>query len=123
MLSAATAPAWRSCFPQYRYGKPLRIQLGRASYGLLLKEIYDAEIRNNVFLENTIGIYVEGSTRIRTNTNEFNYNGWVIKMSGGCPDNEVNANNFLHNTFDLSLNSAPNNNSFRRQLLDRLQRI
>lgn len=85
---------------------------GRASYGLLLKEIYDAEIRNNVFLENTIGIYVEGSTRIRYQYNEFNHNGWAIKMSGGCLDNEVNANNFLHNTFDLSLNSAPNNNSF-----------
>ncbi len=85
---------------------------GRASYGLLLKEIYDAEIRNNVFLENTIGIYVEGSTRIQYLNNEFNRNGWAIKMSGGCLDNEVNANNFLYNTFDLSLNSAPNNNSF-----------
>ena len=85
---------------------------GRASYGLLLKEIYDAEIRDNVFLENTIGIYVEGSTRIQYQHNEFNRNGWAIKMSGGCLDNTVTANNFLDNTFDLSLNSAPNNNSF-----------
>ncbi|MCB0561474.1 MAG: nitrous oxide reductase family maturation protein NosD [Lewinellaceae bacterium] len=85
---------------------------GRAAYGLLLKEIYDAEIRDNVFLENTIGIYVEGSTRIQYQRNEFNRNGWAIKMSGGCLDNTVTANNFLDNTFDLSLNSAPNNNSF-----------
>ncbi|MCB9267184.1 MAG: nitrous oxide reductase family maturation protein NosD [Lewinellaceae bacterium] len=85
---------------------------GRAAYGLLLKEIYDAEIRNNTFLENTIGVYVEGSTRIRYRHNEFNRNGWALKMSGGCLDNIVNENNFLHNTFDLSLNSAPNNNSF-----------
>ena len=85
---------------------------GRASYGLLLKEIYDAEIRDNVFLENTIGVYVEGSTRIQYQHNAFNRNGWAIKMSGGCLDNTVAANNFLDNTFDLSLNSAPNNNSF-----------
>jgi len=85
---------------------------GRASYGLLLKEIYDAEIRNNIFLENTIGIYVEGSTRIQYHHNEFSRNGWAIKMSGGCLDNNVEANNFLYNTFDLSLNSAPNNNAF-----------
>ena len=85
---------------------------GRAAYGLLLKEIYDAEIRNNVFLENTIGIYVEGSTRIRYRYNEFSRNGWAMKMSGGCLDNEVRANNFLYNTFDLSLASAPNNNAF-----------
>ena len=85
---------------------------GQAAYGLLLKEIYDAEIRNNTFLENTIGVYVEGSTRIRYRHNEFNRNGWALKMSGGCLDNIVNENNFLHNTFDLSLNSAPNNNSF-----------
>ena len=51
---------------------------------MLLKEIYDAEIRDNVFLENTIGIYVEGSTRIQYQHNEFNRNGWAIKMSGGC---------------------------------------
>ncbi|MGB0863443.1 MAG: right-handed parallel beta-helix repeat-containing protein, partial [Saprospiraceae bacterium] len=34
---------------------------GASSYGLLLKEIYDAEISNNIFQENTIGIYIEGS--------------------------------------------------------------
>src|SRR5690606_24474241 len=37
---------------------------GKAAYGLLLKEIYDAEINNNIFQENTVGIFVEGSTRI-----------------------------------------------------------
>lgn len=85
---------------------------GRAAYGLLLKEIYDAEIRDNAFLENTIGIYVEGSTRIQYHHNAFTRNGWAMKMSGGCLDNKVTANNFLYNTFDLSLNSAPNNNDF-----------
>ena len=79
---------------------------GKASYGLLLKEIYDAEIINNRFEENTIGIFVEGSTRINYNDNDFVNNGWALKVSGGCMNNIVNRNNFLGNTFDLSLNSS-----------------
>jgi nitrous oxidase accessory protein len=85
---------------------------GRASYGLLLKEIYDAEIRNNTIIENTIGIYVEGSTRIKYTENEIIRNGWAMKISGGCLDNEVWDNNFIGNAFDLSLGSSINNNSF-----------
>ena len=78
----------------------------------MLKEIYDAEIKNNVFEENTIGIYVEGSTRINYLDNDFERNGWAIKISGGCLDNIISNNNFLYNTFDLSLNSSVNNNEF-----------
>ena len=85
---------------------------GKASYGLLLKEIYDAEIINNEFRENTIGIYVEGSTRVNYHSNNFISNGWAMKVSGGCLDNKINENNFIANTFDLSLHNAANNNSF-----------
>lgn len=85
---------------------------GKSSYGLLLKEIYDAEIYDNIFLENTIGIYVEGSTRINYKSNDFKQNGWAIKISGGCLDNVVSNNNFISNTFDLSLKTAQNNNRF-----------
>lgn len=85
---------------------------GRASYGLLLKEIYDAEIRDNIFRENTIGIYVEGSTRVQYQHNEFQRNGWAVKMSGGCLDNVITRNNFKSNTFDLAVNSQVNNNRF-----------
>jgi len=85
---------------------------GRAAYGILLKEIYDAVIENNVFRENTIGIYVEGSTRIDYKNNDFERNGWALKISGGCLDNKIHGNNFIANTFNLSLKSAPGNNSF-----------
>ena len=83
---------------------------GRASYGLLLKEIYDAEIRYNRFERNTLGIYVEGSNRITYQYNDFVQNGWAIKMAGGCLDNLLTDNNFIGNTFDLSMSSSPNNN-------------
>lgn len=85
---------------------------GRASYGLLLKEIYDAEIRNNLFLQNTIGILLEGSTRLTYAHNDFKRNGWAIQMSGGCLDNHFRRNNFMGNTLDLVVNSRVNNNTF-----------
>ena len=85
---------------------------GKASYGMLLKEIYDADIKNNIFRENTMGIYVEGSTRINYLQNDFIRNGWAIKISGGCLDNVVSGNNFLSNTFELSLKNNANDNLF-----------
>ncbi|MCB0661119.1 MAG: nitrous oxide reductase family maturation protein NosD [Saprospiraceae bacterium] len=85
---------------------------GKASFGLLLKEIYDAEIRHNNFSFNTVGIFVEGSTRVNYHHNNFKQNGWAIKISGGCLDNTIETNNFLSNTFDISLSSSTNNNTF-----------
>jgi nitrous oxidase accessory protein len=85
---------------------------GSASYGLLLKEIYDAEIEDNVFEKNTIAINAEGSTRVNYNNNEFIGNGWAVKISGACYANIFKRNNFLSNSFDVSYNSKMNDNSF-----------
>jgi len=85
---------------------------GTASYGLLLKEIYDAEVTDNVFRENTVGIYIDGTTRINYNGNDLIRNGWAIKVSGGCYVNVFKGNNFLSNSFEVSYNSKMNDNSF-----------
>ncbi|MEZ5041970.1 MAG: nitrous oxide reductase family maturation protein NosD [Saprospiraceae bacterium] len=85
---------------------------GRAAYGLLLKEIYDANIQYNLFQQNTIGILLEGSTRLQYKHNTFSRNGWAIQMSGGCLDNTFSQNNFLTNALDLVVKSRVNNNTF-----------
>ncbi len=85
---------------------------GSASYGLLLKEIYDAEIEDNRFEQNTIGISVDGSTRINYKRNDFLSNGWAVKIIGACYDNVFSKNNFLNNALDLSYNSKINSNRF-----------
>ncbi|GAB5555378.1 MAG: right-handed parallel beta-helix repeat-containing protein [Saprospiraceae bacterium] len=85
---------------------------GRSAYALLLKEIYDAEIKDNLFEKNTIGILLEGSTRLEYQNNTFIHNGWAIQMSGGCLDNTFTKNNFLFNTLDLVVKSRMNNNTF-----------
>jgi len=85
---------------------------GTASYGLLLKEINDAEIYNNIFEQNTIGINVDGCNRINYKENHFIRNGWAIKFTGGCYTNIFEFNNFMYNAFDLSYNSRLNDNKF-----------
>jgi len=85
---------------------------GTASYGLLLKEIYDAEIINNRFEENTIAINIEGSTRIHYTNNTLKGNGWAVKVAGACYKNVFEHNSFSSNAFDVSYNSKMNDNLF-----------
>ena len=85
---------------------------GSASYGLLLKEIYDTQIYDNLFQENTIGIKGEGCTRINYKNNTFLRNGWAIKIAGACYTNIFEKNDFMHNSFDLAYNTKVNDNKF-----------
>lgn len=87
---------------------------GTASFGMLLKEINDAEIIGNTFEENTIGINIEGSNRINYMGNDFINNGWAIKVRGACYTNTFKNNNFLYNSFDISYNSKVNDNVFEQ---------
>jgi nitrous oxidase accessory protein len=85
---------------------------GTASYGLLLKEINDADIESNYFEKNTIGINVDTSNRINYRNNHFVGNGWAVIFNGGSYDNTFEYNNFLSNAFDLSYHGRINNNKF-----------
>jgi nitrous oxidase accessory protein len=89
-----------------------RLNWGSASYGLLLKEIYDAEIYDNLFEQNTIGLNAEGCTRINYKNNIFLRNGWAIKIAGACYANIFLNNDFMSNSLDLAYNSNINDNKF-----------
>jgi len=93
-------------------GNTFRKNWGTAAFGMLLKEINDAEISGNTFEENTIGINIEGSNRIAYKNNNFIKNGWAIKVLGACYTNTFSQNNFLYNSFDISYNSKLNDNVF-----------
>lgn len=89
-----------------------KLNWGTASYGLLLKEIYDAEIKNNTFEQNTIGISADGSTRINIEENNFINNGWAIKFLGACYTNKLFRNNFISNSFGIAYKGSLNSNTF-----------
>ena len=48
-------------------GNTFQDNWGPASYGLLLKELYDSELTGNTFYRNTIGINGENCTRMKYN--------------------------------------------------------
>ena len=87
---------------------------GSAAYGLLLKEVTDVTLKNNLFIENTVGITVEGSNRLTYANNDFTSNGYAIRVKGACYENEIINNNFLYNSFDISYNGGINDNKFDR---------
>ena len=95
-------------------GNTFKNNWGPTSYGLLLKEIYDAEIVDNRFEANTIAINIEGSTRIQYTGNHFLSNGWALKVQGACYTNRFEQNNFLSNSFDVSYSGNLNDNVFER---------
>lgn len=79
---------------------------GSSSYGLLLKDISDSYVSGNKFTENSIGIFIEGGSRIEFKENDFVRNGYAIKLQANCDDNVIERNNFQQNTFDLVTNGS-----------------
>ncbi len=79
---------------------------GASAYGLLLKDIRDSFIEQNHFSGNTVGVYMEGSSRCSFLQNIFNENGWAVKIQANCDDNVFVKNNFLSNTFDMATNGS-----------------
>jgi len=95
------------------YRNTFKKNWGTAAFGMLLKEINDAEIIGNTFEENTVGINIEGTNRIVYKNNDFIGNGWAMKVRGACYTNSFESNNFLYNSFDISYNSNLNDNVFK----------
>lgn len=94
---------------------------GDSAYGILLKEISDSQIENNRFSGNTTGIFMEGASRIQIKKNEFRSNGWALKIQASCMENQVEANNFQGNTFDVATNSSLVLNTFDKNYWDKYE--
>jgi nitrous oxidase accessory protein len=92
---------------------------GGAAYGLLLKEISDATVRGNSFIDNTVGLYLEDSNRNLVEGNLFQRNGWAVKVLANAGDNRFTGNRFEGNSFDAATNSRTASSSFDRNWWDR----
>lgn len=94
---------------------------GSSSYGLLLKDIRDSFVTGNKFLRNSIGIFMEGSSRIEFKENTFTENGYAIKLQASCDDNNFVLNNFSSNTFDIVSNGDLVLNTIKSNYWDRYE--
>ncbi len=92
---------------------------GSAAYGLLLKEISDSEIRGNHFIENSIALHLEGSSRNAVADNDFVRNGWGVRVLADAQDNVLRGNMFTGNVFDVGTNSRSNYSTFDGNWWDR----
>ncbi len=101
------------------YNNTFRHNWGDAAYAILLKEITDSKIKQNLFIKNTVGIYMEGSSRIDVMQNEFKENGWGIRVQASCDNNVFEHNNFLSNSFDIATNGTMMLNTFNENYWDK----
>ena len=94
---------------------------GASAYGLLLKDIRDSQVTGNTFAENSVGIFMEGSSRNNIQHNKFYQNGYALKLQASCDDNEITQNNFQQNTFDLVTNGSLVLNKIEANYWDRYE--
>jgi nitrous oxidase accessory protein len=100
-------------------GNDFRSNRGTASFGLLLKDITDSEIRNNRFHRNSVAIHAEGVNRVIVDGNDFVENGWAVKIMANSEGSTVTGNNFLGNSFDVATNSRRSYSEFEGNYWDR----
>ena len=94
---------------------------GSASYAILMKDISDSDVANNLFEQNTVGIYMEGSNRLSIRQNRFKSNGWALKIQASCDENTITKNNFTGNTFDVATNGSLVLNDFTGNYWDKYE--
>ncbi|HEX6846378.1 MAG TPA: nitrous oxide reductase family maturation protein NosD [Chitinophagaceae bacterium] len=102
-------------------GNRFELNWGPSSYGILLKDITDSDVQNNSFLKNSVGIHMEGSSRINIHKNIFKENGWAIKVQASCDDNNFYQNNFYGNSFDVTTNGTMVLNKFYNNYWDKYE--
>ena len=86
---------------------------GPAAFGLLLKEITDGVVRDNWFLGNTVGLHLDASDRNLIAGNQFESNGWAVRLLASATNNRFEGNSFEGNSFDVATNSRSASSSFR----------
>ena len=102
-------------------GNKFEMNWGPSSYGILLKDITDSYIQHNTFFKNSVGIHMEGSSRIDVSKNIFKENGWALKVQASCDDNIFFQNNFFGNSFDVGTNGSLALNKFYNNYWDKYE--
>jgi len=102
-------------------GNKFEMNWGPSSYGILLKDITDSYIQHNTFFKNSVGIHMEGSSRIDVSKNIFKENGWALKVQASCDDNNFFQNNFFGNSFDVGTNGSLVLNKFYNNYWDKYE--
>lgn len=76
---------------------------GHRTYGLLLRDCSDSRFVHNRLVDNTVGLFLDGSNRNIFTDNTISESGWGVIAYSSSEDNEFTRNNFLDNDYQMSL--------------------
>ncbi|MEC5394933.1 nitrous oxide reductase family maturation protein NosD [Bergeyella sp. RCAD1439] len=89
--------------------------------GLLLKDLTFSRVRHNTFRDNSVGVFMDGSSKIDFYRNVFEGNGWGLKINANCIENKLYNNDFLANVYDVSTSGSVFLNTFRGNYWDKYE--
>lgn len=87
---------------------------GHRTYGLLLRDCSDSRFVHNRLVDNTIGLFLDGSNRNVFTENTISESGWGMIAYSSSEDNEFTRNNFLDNDYQVSLDMRRTRNRLHR---------
>ena len=94
---------------------------GTSSYGLLIKELQYSTIKWNRFLDNTVGLLIDGGSDLNVHQNVIKNNGWGMRLISASTNDTIRHNNFLGNTFDMTTNVSYNRNNVNGNYWDKYE--
>lgn len=94
---------------------------GTSSYGLLIKELQYSTIKWNRFLDNTVGLLIDGGSDLNVHHNVIKNNGWGMRLISASTNDTIVHNNFLGNTFDMATNVSYNRNNVNGNYWDKYE--
>ena len=94
---------------------------GTSSYGLLIKELQYSTIKWNRFLDNTVGLLIDGGSDLNVHHNVKKKNGWGMRLISASTNDTIVHNNFLGNTFDMTTNVSYNRNNVNGNYWDKYE--
>ena len=94
---------------------------GTSSYGLLIKELQYNTIKWNRFLDNTVGLLIDGGSDLNVHHNVIKNNGWGMRLISASTNDTIVHNNFLGNTFDMTTNVSYNRNNVNGNYWDKYE--
>ncbi|MFO7610778.1 MAG: nitrous oxide reductase family maturation protein NosD [Candidatus Krumholzibacteriia bacterium] len=76
---------------------------GHRTYGLLLRDCSDSRFVHNRLIDNTVGLFLDGSNRNLFEQNTISESGWGLIAYSSSEENVFTRNNFLDNDYQVSL--------------------
>jgi nitrous oxidase accessory protein len=84
---------------------------GSVGDGVLFKENNDSVLRRNRILDNTVGLFLDGSNRNRIEDNLVAGNGWGLLLYSSAIGNRFTGNAFIANAYEVAVDMPRSENT------------